>query len=47
MLEGLGVQGPMHGAIQSLYDGCLLSVSTSGTSGEGWTPAMGYGRGAA
>lgn len=35
----------MHGAIQSLYDGCLLSVSTSGTSDEGWTPAMGLWQG--
>ncbi len=35
----------MHGATQSIYDGCLLSVSTSGTSGEGWTPAIGLWKG--
>ena len=45
MLERLGVQGPMLGAIQSPYDSCLLSVRISGTSGEGWTPAMGLRQG--
>ena len=43
-LEGLGMQGPMHGTIQSLYDSCLLSVNTSGTSDEGWMPGIVYDR---
>ena len=31
----------MQGIIQPLYDGCLLSVTTSGTFGDSWTPTIG------
>lgn len=31
----------MQVIIQPLYDGCLLSVTTSGTFGDSWTPTIG------
>ncbi len=45
LLERLGVQGKILGAVQSLYDNCLLSMRVSGFSGEGKTPSMGLRQG--
>ncbi len=35
----------MLGAIQSLYDGCLLSMRVNGVVGEAQTPFMGLQQG--
>ena len=35
----------MMGAVQSLYDNCLLSLRVSGYTGEGKTPSMGLRQG--
>ncbi|KAA6423862.1 MAG: hypothetical protein FRX49_06432 [Trebouxia sp. A1-2] len=45
LLRRLGVQGKMLGAVQSLYDNCLLSMRVSGFTGEGKTPSMGLRQG--
>ena len=45
LLQRLGVQGKMMGAVQSLYDNCLLSMRVSGCAGEGKTPSMGLRQG--
>ena len=45
LLQRLGVQGKMMGAVQSLYDNCLLSMRVSGYTGEGKTPSMGLRQG--
>ena len=45
LLQRLGVQGKMMGAVQSLYDNCLLSMRVSGYAGEGKTPSMGLRQG--
>ena len=45
LLQRLGVQGRMLGAVQSLYDNWLLSMRVSGFSGEGKTPSMGLQQG--
>ena len=45
ILQRLGMQGKMLGAVQSLYDNCLLSMRVSGFSGEGRTPSMGLRQG--
>ena len=46
LLRRLGVQGKMLGAVQSLYDNCLLSMSmVSCFNGEGSTPSMGLQQG--
>ncbi|KAA6418764.1 MAG: reverse transcriptase, partial [Trebouxia sp. A1-2] len=37
--------GKMLGAVQSLYDNCLLSMRVSGFTGEGKTPSMGLRQG--
>ena len=41
LLRQLGVQGTMLGAIQSLYDGCLLSMRVNGVTGASQAPSMG------
>ena len=41
LLRRLGVHGKMLGAVQSLYDNCLLFMRVSGFTGEGRTPSMG------
>ena len=40
LLQRLGVQGKMMGAVYSLHDNCLLSMRVSGFSGEGNAPPM-------
>ena len=45
LVRRLGVQSRMLGAMQSLYDNCLLSMRVSGFSGEGQTPSMGLRQG--
>ena len=45
LLQRLGVQGKMMGAVQSVYDNCLLSMRVSGYTGEGKTPSMGLRQG--
>ena len=45
LLQRLGVQGKMMGAVQFLYDNCLLSMRVSGYTGEGKTPSMGLRQG--
>ena len=45
LLQRLGVQGKMMGAVQSLYDNCLLYMRVSGYTGEGKTPSMGLRQG--
>ena len=45
LLRQLGVQGTMLGAIQSLYDGCLLSMRVNGVTGGSQTPSMGLRQG--
>ena len=40
-----GVQGTMLGAIQSLYDGCLLSMRVDGVTGESQALSMGLRQG--
>ena len=45
LLHRLGVQGTMLGAIQSLYDGCLLSMRVNGVTGDSQTPSMGLRQG--
>lgn len=40
-LQRLGILGGMLGAIQSLYDGCLLSMQVSGTFGSQHSPSIG------
>ena len=45
LLQRLGVQGKMMGAVQSLYDSCLLSMRVSGFTGEGRTPSIGLRQG--
>ena len=45
LLCRLGVRGTMLGAIQSLYDGCLLSMRVNGVTEDSQTPSMGLRRG--
>ena len=46
LLQRLGVQGKMSGAVQSSYDNCLLSMRVSGISwGEGQNPLYGVAAG--
>ena len=45
LLRRLGVHGKMLGAVQSLYDNCLLFMRVSGYTGEGRTPSMGLRQG--
>lgn len=45
LLQRLGVHGGMLGAIQSLYDGCLLSMRVSGASGSSHNPSIGLRQG--
>ena len=45
LLRRLGVQGTALGAIQSLYNGCLLSTSVNGVTGDSQTPSMGLRQG--
>ena len=45
LLRRLGVQGTMLGAIQSLYDGCLLSMRVNGVTGDSQTSSMGLRQG--
>ena len=45
LLQRLGVQGTMLGAIQSLYDGCLLSMRVNGRAGDARAPSMGLRQG--
>ena len=45
MLQRLGIHGGMLGAIQSLYDGCLLSMRVSGSSGDSHSPSIGLRQG--
>ena len=45
LLGRLGVFGHMLGAIQSLYDGCLLSMKVSGASGDSHSPSIGLRQG--
>ena len=44
LLRRLGLQGSMLGAIQSLYDGCLLSIRVNGVTWDSQTPPWGCGR---
>ena len=45
LLRRLGEQGTMLGAIQSLYDGCLLSIRVNGVTEYIQTPSMGLRQG--
>ena len=45
LLQRLGVHGSMLGAIQSLYDGCLLSMRVGGAFGCSHTPFVGLRQG--
>ena len=45
LLRRLGEQGTMLGAIQSLYDGCLLSIRVTGVTEDIQTPSMGLWQG--
>ena len=45
LLRRLGIQGTMLGAIQSLHDGCLLSMRVNGVTGHSQTPSMGLQQG--
>jgi len=45
LLQRLGAHGKMLGAVQSLYDNCLLSMRVCGFCGEGSTPSMGLRQG--
>ena len=45
LLERLGVQGKMMGAVQSLCDNCLLFMRVSSYTGDGKTPSMGLRQG--
>ncbi len=45
LLRRLGVHGKMLGAVQSLYDNCLLFMRVSGYTGESRTPSMGLRQG--
>lgn len=40
-----GAQGTMLGAMQSLYDSCLLSMRVNGRAGDTQTPSMGLRKG--
>ena len=44
-LQRLGIHGDMLGAIQSLYDGCLLSMRVSGACGSQHSPSIGLRQG--
>ena len=41
LLRRLGVHGKMLGAVQPLYDNCMLFMRVSGFTGESRTPSMG------
>jgi len=45
LLQRLGVHGDMLGAIQSLYDGCLLSMRVGGACGAAHNPSIGLRQG--
>ena len=45
LLQRLGVHGDMLGAIQSLYDGCLLSMRVGGACGATHNPSIGLRQG--
>ena len=45
LLRQLGVQGTMLGAIQSMYDGCLLSMRVNGVTGGSQNPLHGVAAG--
>ena len=45
LLCWLGVQGTMLGAIQSMYDGCLLSMRVNGVTGDSQPPSTGLRQG--
>ena len=45
LLRRLGVQGTILGAIQSLYDGCLLSMRVNRVTGDSQAPSMGLRQG--
>ena len=45
LLCQLGIQGTVLGAIQSLYDGCLLSMKVSGVTKDSQGPSMGLRQG--
>ena len=45
LLRRLGVHGDMLGAVQSLYDGCLLSMRVGGACGGSHSPSIGLRQG--
>ena len=45
LLQRLGIHGDMLGAIQSLYDGCLLSMRVGGSCGCSHSPSIGLRQG--
>ena len=45
LLQRLGIHGGMLGAIQSLYDGCILSMRVGGTCGVSHNPSIGLRQG--
>ena len=45
LLRRLGIRGTVLGAIQSLYDGCLLSIRVNRVTGDSQTPSMGLRQG--
>jgi len=45
LLQRLGVHGSMLGALQSMYDGCLLSMRVGGTCGCSHSPSIGLRQG--